>query len=136
MKASIYLIFSKDPNITSKYIGCTNDFDKRIISHKHCCENINTIQYTYKLYEYIRLNGGFNNWSSVILESFEYQNNIEKHQKENDYFKQFQPTLNSNTPGRNQKDSYSQYYQKNRLYLKAKMMERYFKRKSEKLKIK
>ena len=134
MHGTIYMIFSKDANIKEKYIGCTQDLDKRIQAHKHCCENVNRRQSRYKLYQFMRDNGGFVNWNIVRLESFLYINNTEKHLKEAEYYKQFNPELNSNVPNRNSKDSYKQYYLKNRMYLKAKMMERYFKRKAEKLK--
>ena len=131
---TIYLIFCKDSNIKAKYIGCTQDFDKRVQAHKHCCSNGDRVQHTYKLYQFIRDNGGWDNWNMIKLETFIYLNNQEKHAKEYEYFKQFEPILNSNQPNRNQKESYAEYYKKNRAYLKAKMMERYFRKKSEKLK--
>ena len=135
MLGFIYMIYSKNPNIKDKYIGCTKDFEKRVQSHKHCCSNSDTIQYKYKLYEFMRANGGFDSFNIIKLEQFVYINNSEKHIKESQYFNQFEPTLNANVPNRNQKESYKNYYLKNREYLKAKMMERYFKRKAEKIKI-
>ena len=57
---TLYKIFKEgDENF---YIGSTNDFVKRKIIHKHYCKTKDL-----KLYQYIRENGGWDNWNMEII---------------------------------------------------------------------
>tara|TARA_B110000967_G_scaffold185790_1_gene206374 strand:- start:39 stop:386 length:348 start_codon:yes stop_codon:yes gene_type:complete len=38
----------------------------RSIKHKHTCNNSNSRKYNYKLYQFIRANGGWANWKIIV----------------------------------------------------------------------
>ena len=103
---TIYNLYKIDSN--DCYIGKTRDVPKRMALHKFYSKSS-----PYKLYEFMRLNGGFENFEFEILED-----NIPEEQgvyKERYYYDMYQPSLNTNLPGRNQHDSKLYYRTKNRL---------------------
>jgi len=111
---TIYNLYKKDSN--ECYIGKTRDVPKRMALHKFYSKTS-----PYKLYNFMRTNGGYENFDYEILET-----DIPKEQgvaKENYYFNLYQPSLNSNTPGRSQHESKLQYRTKNRLQLIEKVRE-------------
>ena len=103
---SIYNLHKIDSN--DCYIGKTKNIFKRMALHKYYSKSS-----TYKLYNFIRANGGFENFTYEILET-----NIPEEQgvyKERYYFNLYQPNLNNNVPGQTQDESKLQYRTKNRL---------------------
>ena len=105
---SIYNLYKIDSN--DCYIGKTKDINKRMALHKFYSKTS-----PYKLYEYMRLNGGFENFTYEILET-----NIPEEQgvnKERYYYDIYQPNLNNNVPGRSAYESKLQYRTKNRLQI-------------------
>jgi group I intron endonuclease len=101
----IYKIYCKDENIKDCYIGSTNNLHKRKIRHKSNSNNINSKEYNYKVYKFIRANGGFENFDYIILEQFE---NIMTKQDllkiEGQYIKNNNTTLNYIIAGRTVKE--------------------------------
>ena len=75
--AVIYKIFCKDTNISEIYIGSTTNFKIRKSKHKSVCNNENDKNYNLKVYEYIRANGGFENFEIVIIEEYPCNNKKE-----------------------------------------------------------
>jgi len=58
----IYRIFNDNfPEMT--YYGSTENFDNRKYSHKSACNNPTHHNHNYKLYNFIRENGGWGEWS-------------------------------------------------------------------------
>ena len=105
---SIYNLYKIDSN--DCYIGKTRNIIKRMALHKYYSKSS-----TYKLYEFMRANGGFENFTYEILET-----NIPEEQgvyKERYYFDIYQPSLNSNVPNRSQQESRLYYRTKNRLQI-------------------
>jgi group I intron endonuclease len=103
---TIYKIFKINSN--DCYIGKTRNISKRMALHKYYCKSS-----TYKLYEFMRANGGYENFDFEILET-----NIPEEQgiaKERYYYDIYQPSLNSNVPNRSPYESKLQYRTKNRL---------------------
>lgn len=66
---SFYRFCCKDLNITSCYVGHTINFVKRRSEHKSCCNNLNDKAYNYKIYQTIRANGGWGNWTMIEIEN-------------------------------------------------------------------
>ncbi len=102
----IYKLFKINSN--ECYVGKTRDVSKRMVLHKFYSKTS-----PYKLYKFMRANGGFNNFDFEILET-----NIPEEQgiaKERYYYDIYQPSLNSNVPNRNPYESKFQYRTKNRL---------------------
>ena len=58
-----YKISCKDVNIQDCYVGQTTNFKSRCNDHKSCCNNEKSKQYNRKVYQFIRDNGGWVNWT-------------------------------------------------------------------------
>ena len=112
----IYKLCCKNPEITDIYIGSTTNFTRRKHTHKSKCNNINSKNYNYNVYKFIRENGGWNNWDMVLIEEYSCNNKLELHKKERDILEQLGATLNSRVPNRNKK----QYYENNKEQIKEK----------------
>ena len=56
------------------YVGSTRAFDNRKYQHKSSCNNENSKEYNYKLYQIIRENGGWHNWRMVCIHQEECEN--------------------------------------------------------------
>ena len=89
----IYKITCKDTQVTDVYVGHTTNFVQRKYSHRQNCKNNNC-----KLYEVIRANGGWSNWSMDIINFFNCKDLYEARIKEQEYFLLLRATLNSNEP--------------------------------------
>ena len=94
----IYKITCKDIAITDVYVGHTTNFVQRKHSHKQSCLNVKSNNYTCKLYEVIRDNGGWNNWKMEIINFFKCKDHYEARTKEQEYFISLDATLNSIEP--------------------------------------
>ena len=64
----IYKIYCKDETITDIYIGSTKDIQIRWNIHKSNCNNENNKEYNNYKYQFIRDNGGIENWNIIELE--------------------------------------------------------------------
>tara|TARA_R110000787_G_scaffold12713_4_gene40859 strand:- start:562 stop:1005 length:444 start_codon:yes stop_codon:yes gene_type:complete len=88
---TIYKIYCKNSEIKEIYIGSSKKFKARKYKHKSDCNNENGISYNYKLYKFIRTNGGYENFDfEILLETDE--DGIKKIEQE--YIKELKPTLN------------------------------------------
>jgi len=98
MVSGVYCIVSKDTDIQEVYIGSCVDLNKRITYHKGFCNNKNGKEYNFKLYQFIRENGGFNNWKFIWLELFKTDDTIFLKQLEQIWMDSFpkELLLNSN----------------------------------------
>jgi hypothetical protein len=68
-KACIYEIVCKDVNVTQRYIGKTTNLTQRRGCHKSARHNEFGRGYNTFVYQFIRENGGFVNWSVVLVEA-------------------------------------------------------------------
>ena len=98
----VYKIFCDD-NENEFYVGSTINYNNRKSSHKHMCNNgLQT-----KLYNYMRENGGFINFTFSILEIYNGDDIIELREREKYYIKTLHPTLNINIPNRKANERYN-----------------------------
>ena len=107
MTSTIYKIYCKDNKITDCYVGSTDNFKDRCKKHNTYCYNENSKDYNYKVYKFIRANGGMTNW---IIEKIINCDEDNRYDAEVHYFKLLNSTLNSCFPRRTPK----QYYLDNR----------------------
>jgi len=91
----IYKISCKDENITDCYIGSTINFKQRKKKHKGVCNNKNDKRYNSKLYQFIRENGGWDNWIIEIIEEIETDDTNQLLKKERDYINLNNSSLNT-----------------------------------------
>jgi hypothetical protein len=95
----IYKIICKDPSVKDMYVGHTTNFVQRKHNHKSsCCNNKDSPYNNCKLYQVIRNNGGWKNWSMEIVDFCKCNDLYEARKKEQEYFILLNATLNSNEP--------------------------------------
>lgn len=93
-KTVIYHFVCQDKAITCSYVGSTTNFVKRKCGHKTVCHNEKLPEYKLKLYQTIRDNGGWTNWSMVPLEEFACENSTQQVMREQYWIDQIKPELN------------------------------------------
>ena len=89
----IYKISCKDKTVTDLYVGHTINFVQRKISHEQ-----NSKSDKCKLYQIIRTNGGWCNWTMEIIAFFNCMNHTEARMKEQEFFLSLKANLNSLEP--------------------------------------
>ena len=77
------------------YIGSSFDMKWRKYDHKSNCNNSKSKAYNLKVYQYIRANGGYENWKFEILVEKEFENKRDLEIKEQECIKLLKPLLNS-----------------------------------------
>ena len=97
----------EDPGL---YVGSTVNMRTRKNKHKSNCNNSNSNKYNYKLYQYIRDYGGFNNWFMLTLEEFEYETKEQLREREQYWIKELKANLNSKDAVRD--EDYQKNYDK------------------------
>lgn len=93
-----YKIFCLDESINDMYIGHTTNFVQRKHTHKQSCSNTKSSNYKCKLYEVIRNNQGWDNWKMEIIAFHECNDLFSAKKYEQQYFEQYNATLNSIEP--------------------------------------
>lgn len=99
-KSLIYKLCCNDLQVKDIYIGSTLSFKHRKNSHKSDCCNPKSVKYNLKVYKFIRDNGGFENWSMVLVEQYEATSQLHLEQRERYWLETLQATLNKNIPSR------------------------------------
>jgi hypothetical protein len=112
-KTVIYKIVCNDLAITDIYIGSTTDFTRRKSQHKHSCHKINSRDYNYKIYQIVRNNGNWENWSMIQIEVYPCANGNEARARERYWYEQYQASLNMKFPQRNEQE----YYEMNKEHI-------------------
>jgi len=97
-KSIIYKLCCKDPSIPDEYIGSTTNKNRRKQQHKENSNGQNKNKYNYPVYQFIRENGGFDNWTMIILEEYSCESKIQLCQREREWIEEMKPTLNRKTP--------------------------------------
>jgi hypothetical protein len=104
-KGCIYKIKHQlDYNDENIYIGSTCNFIRRRCMHKSVCYNPNDRKYNYKLYQYIRENGGWDNFVMLEIEKFPCKDKPELCAEERRVIDELKSKLNCNVPGRTGKE--------------------------------
>ena len=120
----IYKITCKDSMVSDLYVGHTTNFVQRKHAHKQSCINEKSLNYKCKLYEVIRNNGGWINWTMEIINFFNCKNHYEARKKEQEYFLSLNATLNSIEPYAIPKPR--EVIEKNKEFLHCKECNKYF----------
>ncbi len=107
----IYRISHKlDYENNNVYIGSTIDLHKRKICHKSTCITETNKSYHSNPYEYIRANGGFDNFQFTILRVCDNVDKKELIKLEQSFIDVYEPTLNSQSASQTKKE----YREKNK----------------------
>ena len=138
----IYKIVCNDPKINCCYIGSTKDVARRMREHKMCVTNEKRKEFKYPVYETIRQNGGWSNWSHQIIATLSVKTDYQLRSFEKLYIKNTEHTLNKLIPNRTRKEHYQDersnllaykrsYHQKNRVEICRKRREKYHENKEK-----
>jgi hypothetical protein len=100
----IYKIVCNDVNVKDLYVGHTTNFVKRKCQHKSNCNNVNTIKYNLYVYQFIRNNGGWDNFSMIIIEKYPCNDKLEASRYERYWVETLNATLNKQIPSRTFKE--------------------------------
>ncbi len=133
----IYKICCKDASINDIYVGHTTNLTKRKHSHKTCCSNVNDTNYNRYVYEFIRANGDWDNWSVIQIEEYSCNNRREAEAREHYWIKELNAKLNLNKPYAKCKEEpqiYKQnWYEENKEEILEKSKKNYEENKEQKL---
>jgi predicted GIY-YIG superfamily endonuclease len=146
----VYKIVCNDVNIKDLYVGHTTNFVKRKYEHKSNSNNVNSKDYNIYVYQFIRNNGGWNNFSMIEVEKYVCNDRLEAKKRERYWIETLNATLNKVIPSRckneYRKDNKSKiqeqsknYYETNKIKLLEKNQNYYENNKlqiSEKRKVK
>ena len=69
----IYKLVCNDLNVLECYVGSTDSVRNRRSKHKSNCNNVDGKSYNFRVYQFIRKNGGWGNWNLIELEWLEYE---------------------------------------------------------------
>lgn len=103
-KTIFYKIVCNDLNIKDCYIGHTTQFIKRKSAHKYRCIDENNKKYNIYLYEFIRNNGGWDNWDMIMIEEIKCENVLDAKRQERKFIEEYQASLNKQTPSKTYKE--------------------------------
>jgi vacuolar-type H+-ATPase subunit I/STV1 len=113
----IYKLCCKDPTIIDIYIGHTTDFNNRKRLHKTTCNNSNDKKkYNFNIYQFIRKNGGFENWDMIQIEAYPCKDRREAETRERYWIENLKSSLNKIIPTRTRKEYYEQNKEKHKNY--------------------
>ena len=132
----VYMISCRDETIPEIYIGSTSNFIRRRKQHFYSCNNPNSKCYNFKLYRFIRSNGGIDNFVMEILERCYEDEDEDKFEIEKKYIRSYAPELNSHKYEFDKKEYNKEYDNKNKDKKRArnKKVKLKIKRKGKKMK--
>ena len=137
----IYKIVCNDLNIKDIYVGHTTDFTRRLSRHKSTC---NKNDNNFKIYQTIRNNGGWDNWSMLEIEKYSCNDRNEASSRERYWYEQLQANMNTLYPNRTMKEYYNdnkekiiiqtkEYYKNNKALISEKYKVIYMETKEKKI---
>ena len=98
------------------YIGSTTNFKCRKSLHKGCCDNEKSKKYNFKIYQSIRNNGGWNNFTMKPIEMYYADSKIKAKIRENELMDSYNSILNDRRAytSVDEKQLYYKEYKKNK----------------------
>jgi len=90
----IYKIFCNDATVSDLYVGHTTNFIKRKYQHKILCNGGKKL----KLYDIIRENGGWDNWTMTEIAKYNCEDATEARIREQEHYDLLNPSLNLMNP--------------------------------------
>ena len=86
-----YKLCCKDPEIEDFYIDSIINTTKRRHDHKKCGTNPKDNEYCSYTYQFIRDNGGWNNFNITSIHDFSCNSKLEQHKIERAYIEKLKP---------------------------------------------
>jgi hypothetical protein len=135
-QTTIYKLCCKNPAISEIYIGHTTNFINRKNNHKTNCCNENSNNYNLYVYNFIRDNGGWNNWTMVQIEMYNCNNKREAEIRERYWIETLNAQLNCVNPitsNQEKEQQKKEWYKINKDYILEKAKQNYEENKEDKL---
>ena len=105
-KSFIYRLQCLDKDVGEIYIGSSCNFNSRKGVHKYDCNKVDGKRYNHPVYQFIRENGGWDNWEMIKICDFPCSTKKELIVEEGRYIRELglDNCLNSVIPGRTIKE--------------------------------
>ncbi len=97
-KTIMYKIVCNDLSIKQCYVGHTTDMTKRKCAHKSRCNKEKDKGHNLKIYKIIRENGGWDNWTMLLVEKFPCKDKHEACKREREIFEELGAIMNTRRP--------------------------------------
>lgn len=123
-KIVMYKLVCNDLNIHNVYVGSTINMINRKSTHKTSCNNVSSKKYNQKNYKIIRLNGGFENWSMVMIEKYPCNNRLEASAREHYWMETLNGGMNTYIPGNLNSVGKTEYCKRNHVENRDKILKR------------
>ena len=94
----MYKISCKDEGVPDCYVGHSTNIRSRKAEHKYNCCNENSKSYNMKVYDFIRENGGWDNWKIIEIEPFPCETKKQAEVREHFWYYELKATLNTISP--------------------------------------
>jgi group I intron endonuclease len=111
----IYKLCCNNLEVKEIYVGSTINFKQRKYCHKSRSSNE---KFNVKLYQFIRNNGGWDNWNMVLVEYYNARDIRDLESRERYWLETLKATLNCNIPVQNMKEYSKKYREKNKEIIK------------------
>lgn len=98
------LVHKNDQDNENIYIGSTTNFRSRKLQHKKSIQNENDKKYNQNKYQYIRENGGWEEWEMIAIENYSCESKRELEIRERYHIETLKAKLNKNIPNRTKKE--------------------------------
>ena len=99
-KTIMYKFVCKDLSVKDVYVGFTTNFVERKRSHKSRCTKETSPKHHFKVYQVIRKNGGWDNWSMIQIEKYPCNDVDEATERERYWCERLNAQLNTRNPNR------------------------------------
>jgi len=123
-KTIMYKIVCNDLSVKDCYVGHTTDMTKRKCSHKSVCNNEKNKGHNLKIYKIIRENGGWDNWSMLLVEKFPCKDKHEACKRERELYEQIDVIMNTVRPYRTHEEHKEELKQNHKKYCEEHYQER------------
>lgn len=117
---TFYRIVCNDTDVKYCYVGSTQNFTRRKYQHKSSCESVD-----FKVYQMIRENGGWSNWSMIKIEETECETKLDARKRERELLEHFGNGMNVQVPGMTTKESSKQYREQNKERIRERANKKY-----------
>jgi len=115
-KTIMYKIVCNDLNVKECYVGHTTDMTKRKCAHKSRYNNEKDKGHNLKIYQIIRENGGWDNWTMLLVEKFPCKDKYEACKREREIFEELGAKMNTRRPYLTQEEHKEELKQNNKQY--------------------
>ena len=117
-KTIMYRIICKNLLIKECYIGSTTNFKDRKTSHKSRCINSDNLCYHFNVYQYIRDNGGWDNWDMIEIEKYNATDGNDSRKRERYWIEYYNASLNKIMPTQTKKEYCCKISENRKIYMK------------------